>query len=137
MQDHIAVIDCIWNKDGPPWKCQQCDWIYARKGEPILSDKPPRRNCLKSPDMKLAAEKLGISWDDIQHYGRALARWTAAGFPVRSQSEVKRIHDDICVPCEHHVDGRCRKCGCGVNENRIAIWNKIKMESEHCREGKW
>lgn len=37
--------DCTWNKDGPPWECQQCNWVYARRSKPILSDKPPRRNC--------------------------------------------------------------------------------------------
>jgi hypothetical protein len=57
---------CLWNTDGPPWKCQQCGWVYARKGEPILSDKPPRRNCPKARSRGLgdtiakATRRLGI-----------------------------------------------------------------------------
>ena len=35
------------------WTCQQCGWIFARKGEPILSDKPPRRACPKSGPQKI------------------------------------------------------------------------------------
>ena len=46
-------MDCVWNTDGPPWQCQQCGWAYARKGKPILSDKPPRRNCPKAPSRGL------------------------------------------------------------------------------------
>ena len=139
-------MNCIWNNDGPPWKCQQCDKPYARKGKPILSDKPPRRNCPKSPDLKPAAEKLGISWDDVQHYAQALARWTAADFPVRTQEEVARCFricsggcgDGSCKkPCEHYRKGRCRKCRCGVSQSRIAVWNKIKMATEDCPEEKW
>ena len=38
------MIDCQFT-DGPPWTCTQCGWTYARRGEPIMSEKPPRRNC--------------------------------------------------------------------------------------------
>lgn len=151
------MIDCVWNEDGPPWKCQQCGWPYERQGEPILSDKPPNRNCPKAPDLRPAAEKLGISWDDVEHYAQALARWTVAGFPVRTQKEVAKCFrickgdcdgpsDSIRVckkPCEHYHkgktlhSGRCGKCRCRVNKSRVAVLNLIKMATENCPEEKW
>lgn len=131
------MIDCIFNTDGPPWKCTQCDWTYARKGESILSPKPPRRNCPNSPDITEAADRLGITGGDIKHLARALARWMAAGFPVRSQAEVAEIEATHCRPCEKYVDGRCTKCRCRVNKSRLAVVNKAKMATESCPLGKW
>ncbi|MHC4686763.1 MAG: hypothetical protein ACYTEW_20995 [Planctomycetota bacterium] len=131
------MTDCLWNDDGPPWECKWCSQGYTQRGELILSERPPRRNCPKAPNLRPATEKLGISWEDVPHYAQALARWTAAGFPVRSQAEVGRIYEEFCTPCTYLVGGRCRKCGCGVNQSRVAVLNKIKMATEDCPEGKW
>jgi hypothetical protein len=57
------MIDCIWNIDGPPWKCQHCGWTYPRE-----SDTPPRRNCPKAPKEKppeASEQKPGVG--DILH----------------------------------------------------------------------
>ena len=45
------MIKCLFNLDGPPWTCTECNWIYARRGEPIMSEKPPRRNCPNAPEI--------------------------------------------------------------------------------------
>jgi len=133
-----------YNTDGPPWVCE-CGWVYARKGTPVLSEKPPR-NCpresqagAKAPPidpetLKPAAEKLGISMADIGHWATALARWTAAGFPVRSAEWVAAIHA-VCLPCDQYTAGRCRKCGCRVSASGMAIVNKGAMATEWCE--KW
>ncbi len=52
MRSNSSMKDCVWNENGPPWKCCQCGWIYARWGEPIPSGKPPRRNCPSAPGLK-------------------------------------------------------------------------------------
>ncbi len=141
-------MDCPFqlNADGL-WECphEGCEWV-----DPIKSDKPPRRNCPASPDLRPAAEKLGIEWKDVPHYAQALAKWTAAGFPTRSQEEVARClrickgncepSDEIRVckkPCEHYSKGRCKLCRCNVNLSRFALVNKIRMGTENCPEGKW
>jgi hypothetical protein len=84
-----------------------------------------------------AAEKLGISLSDIGHYAAALARWTAAGFPTRSDEETAAIYEQHCRPCPQNVDDRCRKCGCCVSPSKMALRNKIKMATEHCALRKW
>ena len=127
-------VDCLLAEESPGvWRCAVCQ-------RPYRGPRPPRRQCrpgeAPTQAVRQAAEKLGISIDDLGHYAAALARWAAAGFPVRSQAEVARI-EVICRACEHYVEGRCRHCGCRVNTGRIAITNKIKMASERCAVGRW
>jgi hypothetical protein len=86
---------------------------------------------------RVAAERLGISLEDAKCYTKALARWTKAGFPVRSQAEVERILNEHCKPCDDYIDGRCRECGCKVNKSRFPLVNKIKMATEGCKKEKW
>lgn len=132
-------MSCLFNESGPPWTCSQCDRLHARhNGEPILSDKPPRRkDCPNSPDIIEAAGRLGITGDDIKHFAHALARYAAAGFPTRSQAEVIEIEATHCRPCEKYVDGRCKQCGCRVSKSRWVVANKIKLKTEICPLGKW
>ena len=131
-------------------QCPDCDWIYKLK-----SEKLPRRPCPKSPALTEAAEKLGITGDDIKHWAQALARWRLAEFPVRSQAEIERIETTICQPCDEYVAddaawigklvgwltgkryGRCKKCGCGLSTSRLAVANKIAMATESCKLGNW
>jgi hypothetical protein len=141
-------MDCPFqlNTDGL-WQCPQCKWVYKLK-----ADKPPRRNCPKAPNLRPAAEKLGIEWKDVEHYAQALARWRAAGYPVRTEEETAicfRICGGGCgtggcqKPCEHYRagkifdGGRCKLCRCGVSESRFALVNKIKMVTESCPDGRW
>ena len=84
-----------------------------------------------------AAGRLGVSMEDAKRYIAALLRWSKAGFPVRTVEEVKQIHWHFCLPCEYYIDGRCRKCGCGVSTSRLAVLNKIKMATEQCPEKHW
>ena len=127
------MIDCPFTLNAAGlWQCPQCKWVYK-----LESDKPPRRNCSAPPSLRPAAEKLGIEWEDVPHYAQALAKWTATGFPVRSEEEVERIHEEHCGPCEHNVKDRCKLCRCNVNKSRFALANKIKMKTETCPEEKW
>ena len=73
-------------------------------------------------------------------FKEALIKWNKAGRPTRTQEEVDRIHREFCaVPCEWYDEGagRCRGCGCKVTTGSIAIFNKIKMSTEHCPKDKW
>lgn len=72
-------------------------------------------------------------------YAEALARWTAAGQPVRPDKEVERIFHQQCKPCKWFDGERqiCRGCGCRVAENGYAVLNKIKMATEHCPRELW
>jgi hypothetical protein len=73
-------------------------------------------------------------------FKEALIKWNKAGRPTRTQEEVEHIHREFCsVPCEWYDEGarRCRGCGCAVTTGSIAVFNKIKMATEHCPKDKW
>ena len=72
-------------------------------------------------------------------YAEALAQWTAAGRPERSDKEVERIFTGFCKPCRwfHRHRQICRGCGCRVADKGFVITNKIKMATEHCPRNLW
>jgi hypothetical protein len=97
---------------------------------------PIHHLCKNSPELKNAADKLGITAKHVAEYASALALWSNAGFPSRKQAEVERL-ETICRACEYYRKGRCAKCGCCVNKSRVAVLNKIKMATESCPIEKW
>jgi hypothetical protein len=72
-------------------------------------------------------------------YKEALIRWNKAGRPKRSDEEVKELLDNHCKTCSWFdvKKSRCKGCGCAVSEGSIAIFNKLRMGSERCPQGKW
>jgi hypothetical protein len=69
----------------------------------------------------------------LTHYAAALARWIAAGRPLRSPAEVQRIYTTLCLPCPHYnPNDTCRLCGCRVSLSPHAAVNKIAMLTESC-----
>ena len=73
-------------------------------------------------------------------YKEALLRWNKAGRPKRSDEEVKELLEGHCKAACSWFDpkqGRCKGCGCAVSEGSIAIFNKLRMGSEHCPQEKW
>jgi len=72
-------------------------------------------------------------------YKEALGRWKKAGYPVRTDEEVREIHATKCKNCSWFdaEKSRCKGCGCKVSVGSVAIFNKIKMATEHCPKGEW
>jgi hypothetical protein len=72
-------------------------------------------------------------------YKEALIRWNKAGRPKRSDEEVKELLNGHCKACSwfDSKKSRCKGCGCAVSEGAIAIFNKLRMGSEHCPQEKW
>ncbi len=72
-------------------------------------------------------------------YTEALARWTAAGQPVRPDKKVERIFSQCCKTCNWYDPKRqiCRGCGCRVADSGYAVRNKIKMATENCPRELW
>ena len=72
-------------------------------------------------------------------YAEAVAQWTAAGMPERSDKEVERIFNGFCKPCRwfHRRRQICRGCGCRIADKGFAVTNKIKMATEHCPRDLW
>lgn len=88
----------------PHWTCSRCGWVYK-----LVSDEPPRRNCPNAPDTRaallhaqaMAVTKLGVSLEEVKHWGSHVVQWVALGCPTRTDEEVAErlaiCHDD----CEH------------------------------------
>lgn len=72
-------------------------------------------------------------------YKEALIKWVKAGRPKRTQEEVEKIHSEHCVPCEWYdaEQKRCKGCGCTVSVGSLAVFNKLKMKTEHCPKDKF
>lgn len=75
-------------------------------------------------------------------WAEATASWVANGRPERSAEEVARIHSIFCAPsppCRWYDTLRqiCRGCGCAVKAEGPAVFNKIKMATEHCPRNLW
>jgi hypothetical protein len=75
----------------------------------------------------------------LMNYQNALRKWQAGGRPVRSPEEIKDILETHCKGCDWYdkEKSRCKGCGCRVSEGGMAIFNKIKMATEHCPLEKW
>ena len=75
----------------------------------------------------------------LWNYQNALRRWQNAGRPVRSAEEVETILEIHCKGCDWYDKDRerCKGCGCKVTTGSMAIFNKIKMATEHCPQELW
>jgi len=72
-------------------------------------------------------------------YQEALRKWNSAGRPVRTEEEINAIHAEHCTGCSWYEKDkkRCRGCGCRVATSGVAVFNKIKMATEHCPRDFW
>jgi hypothetical protein len=72
-------------------------------------------------------------------YKEAVMKWNKAGRPVRTDAEVEEIHKTHCEPCAWYdkEKKRCKGCGCRVSVSSTAVFNKIKMGTEHCPRELW
>lgn len=69
------------------------------------------------------------------NFAAAMARWTLAGWPRRTQEEID-TRLAICQACPHLENDHCNQCGCAcVETNRLM--NKLALASEKCPLGKW
>jgi hypothetical protein len=122
-----------------PTECRRCLGL-----EPMPADAETRESSppLPPPPPPLPSEQPpkppGLVRRAIS-YTEALARWTTAGRPERSDKEVERIFYQHCKPCNWFEPERqiCRGCGCHVAENGAAVLNKIKMATENCPRELW
>lgn len=74
----------------------------------------------------------------IKNYTQSIARFVAAGCPVRDPQAIGEILV-TCQKCERYNAKKkiCNVCGCHCNNSRYAFVNKIRMASESCPIGKW
>lgn len=72
----------------------------------------------------------------VTNYAKAIARWTAAGQPKRTDEEVASILM-ICRACSYFNGKSCKVCGCRVSASQAGLTNKARMATELCPKKKW
>ena len=110
--------------------------ICERCGVSILSASERHfRRCAASTEQPAGLIARSLS------FRRAVARWTAAGFPKRTPEEVANLFA-ICKACPKFKPGKtdesgsCSKCGCQLGAGN-AVVNKLLWATEKCPIGKW
>jgi len=162
--EQTAYPPCEFRLDGTPARCNHPTCMYcgcfvepARCQACLSGPDPdvlaklqgmrrvPTRRITASPDLAATGETPPDPPDPpglvkrAYSYAEALARWTAAGRPVRPDKEVERIFNENCKTCKWFDPERqiCRGCGCRVAESGVAVLNKIKMATENCPRKLW
>jgi hypothetical protein len=112
-----------------------CEEIRARR----LERNPPEPEPV---ELEADAKRLGWTIEDAKHWWAAVREWRRAGKPTRTNAQVEAIlricAGDATTPkCEHYVNGRCRKCRCRVNTGKIPLFNKLRMATEGCPDGRF
>lgn len=140
------------------WRCdmalRECKWrslpdgsvICDRCGKP--SERSLRRRCRLPGEVDPVQDPgiVGKAWN----YATAIAKWTAAGSPLRAPEEIERIFA-ICEACPHFslnvirqqglpddltFGGKkrphCMLCGCSLSKAPDGLKNKIAMATESC-----
>jgi len=135
IQDHVTTKEMVDVTDEEFYemiKAAGIDPAEVQMAEPIAANTLPP----KYPPLSVQA------WT----YKEALIRWSKAGRPTRSEDEVERLHkicagdpDNHLPPCEWYdpEQKRCKGCGCRVTVGAIAVFNKLKMATEHCPKEKF
>ncbi len=114
------------------WRCTRCRTIVV----------PPanHQEWLARFNQRFPCGSPGVARLALR-YTKAVARWIAAGRPVRSDSRVQEIFETLCQPCEHFdaEHQSCRLCGCRIRKSGLAFANKLRMATERCpmRPPKW
>lgn len=117
-------MECELVHDGADFVCKLCGWrskICARRNCPTKAGKPSNPPSLLERAVSFAA---------------ASARHALAGFPMRTEDQIKSILETHCQPCPEFTGRECRLCGCKTNEKKRLL-NKLAMATEHCPLGKW
>lgn len=70
------------------------------------------------------------------NFTAAMAKWTAAGRPMRTQDEID-ARLKICQACPYlDRQSNCTVCGCACVETNQVL-NKLAIATEKCPKGKW
>jgi hypothetical protein len=95
----------------------------------------------RTPPAPSSSEQQNASMASApSRWAKAVAKWTEAGRPNRTDEEVNAILE-ICTPCNKYRKAPwgmiCSMCGCRVNKGEWAIVNKARMGTEHCPKHLW
>ncbi len=125
-------------------RLKQVSRVASAPGLPRLQ---PRIRGLTPPGSPLLSEISNLQISNLEpvppsllirgwNFATAIARWTAAGRPMRSKPEIE-ARLAVCQACpELTPDSVCRRCGCQCQETE-RVMNKLALATEKCPLGKW
>ena len=129
LRNYSPMRNCQFNPDGPPWKCQQCGWIFARKGVPILSAKPPRRNCPKAPALNSPEHRANIKAKMLAELEPTFNR---SRCPACDESQATERLDRCLTPCTEFNGHTCTLRGSDCK--KWVRWKEfLALMHEPCR----
>jgi len=124
-------------------QCAQCPMATVFKKRPCLKIPGPCHEC-REKERELAAKQPSAPeypalLMQLMSWKEAVKKWREAGKPVRSDEEVNAILEQHCKACSWYDKDkrRCKGCGCKVTDGGIAVFNKVRMATEHCPRDLW
>lgn len=122
--------------DGQPMNAEHVTIWRKKYGlPPIGTPGAEKAKALWPPGTKHVEKELPSLIIRGWNFAAAMARWTLAGMPRRTQEEIdERLA--ICQACPALQNDHCTKCGCACVEN-IRLINKLSLATEKCPDGKW
>ena len=133
------MSECQCEIDGPPRWCERHHCRKTSHWRMLCQTREDYRvlwEAGRGPGQHSQADGPSFS-AKVRHFMTAIARWTAAGCPTRTDDQVAAILETHCQPCEFYTGEICRhkRCGCKINLSR---WqNKLRWATESCPIGKW
>lgn len=127
------VCKCGNAKKDQPYDKTQCRLCWLYLNDPAYEALFANRNKVPAPPENVP----GIIQKAIT-YTAAMAKWMAAGKPVRDPFEVAKVYDTVCSVCPRFQTsvmpniGSCGLCGCRIARQGPAELNKLAMATEHC-----
>jgi hypothetical protein len=143
LTEAIEIADCCQQKCRSDLAIELLDQVESfadGRAEPFAGNSARIRaqiekGCTGEPSISEEPKQLPPFLIRGVNFASAMARWVAAGRPMRTQSEIdERLA--ICQACPELVDNHCAKCGCACVETN-QLMNKLALATEKCPLGKW
>lgn len=115
------------------WRCRKCGHVAVFKTAANVGQHLDAID--HCPDALASSRQASNSWITwAAHYGTAVARWIAAGRPIRTPADAEAIYRLHCKPCPHLAadHDRCKLCGCTVGRWGSVLTSKLRMATETC-----
>lgn len=140
----ICMSNCVWISVG---NHAECAFGCGARNPPVDCNGIPKwdanreyhHSCTNPPDVRAAADRLGVPNPLPNGMVRLLAKWIAAGEPLRTPAEESACKA-ICNTCEHQSglpgeEDRCQSGQCSQRGRALTV--PRRLATYHCPEGKW
>ena len=91
---------------------------------------------------KASEQKDHTTQELATRFSKEMAKWVAAGRPMRSLEVIDALFDTFCIRCSDFIAGKspergkCNLCGCHINTVQTML-NKLAMSTTSCPKELW